>query len=275
MRSLSTTPPATPPIGRARALLVGGILFGAALFFALATYTLLRYPAIGGTSIATTAYIALAGLLSGLYAWVGLRGSRVRTTQAGVALRYGGVGGLSLGVLWFAGELFGALRLIGDEASAGLLGLAAIGLVGVGLATGLRGGRVGSGALAGFWAGLIFALAFAITEILIDDVFAGTFLRTTWATDHYCRGELDVAACEIGDTLGGVANFLLAMPLVGAGLGALGGALGSASAISRGGQPEAGNTVTGSSGWARVPVPLAFGGLATIIFVVGLVGRLW
>lgn len=272
----------TPSMSQVRTLLVGGILVGAALFFVLATYTLLRYPAIGGTSTATAAYIALAALLASLYVWVTLRGSRVSTAQASVALRYGGVGGLLLGLLWFAGGLFGALRPISDSASAALLGLIALGLVGVGLAAGLRSGRVGAGALAGFWAGLIFALAFALTEILIDNVFAQTFLRTTWALDHYCRAELDVAACEIGDTPGGVANILLMMPLVGAGLGALGGAIGSAlielRSESRGRQADVESAAPGApgpAGWARLPVPVIFGGIVAVIFVVGLVGRLW
>ncbi len=69
------------------------------------------------------------------------------------------------------------------------------------------------------------ALGIALTGLLTSYAFMGSMLHTSWAHDLTCSGSADLAACEFADTLGGVANMLLSLPVLGAGVGTIGGLL--------------------------------------------------
>ncbi|HEY7225014.1 MAG TPA: hypothetical protein VH561_15675 [Micromonosporaceae bacterium] len=129
-------------------------------------------------------------------------------------------------------------------------------------------GRAASGALAGLWFGLTMGLVAGFALVTRDVVFADRLVAGAWLTDHFgdatCNNQTGdtLAACEIGDSLGTMASDWLLFPLLGAGLGALGGLVGRAGA---------GTTVDRPS--LRAPVGL--GVLLIVVFAAELAFHLW
>ncbi len=99
------------------------------------------------------------------------------------------------------------------------------GLIGAGVWGGRVTGRVQGGMLAGFWCGIIMALASSVLGLAAAMAFAPLLAQTAWAHDTTCpyTAAQRLAACEISDSLGLYATLLTIFPLLGMGLGALGG----------------------------------------------------
>lgn len=256
-------------------------IFGYVLFLALLVYIFAQYPdsrlststgpkanipAWFGAGGAEVAYLALGLLIAGLYVSVCVLG----TSTAGVWSRGALLGG-ALGVGWLVFGVAAALIPMG------ILGAVPYGaLIIVPLAAGAWGtsetGRFGSGALAGFWCGVAAAVFIAVSTVAIDVVFVSHFLQTSWLTDPVCnihRGNA-LAACEIGDDLGFAATITVGLPLIMAGLGAVGGAIGLAL------QPQQGKNVQPrAASAARSRVPLIFSLAMALVLVAELVFNLW
>src|SRR5215469_13777532 len=94
--------------------------------------------------------------------------------------------------------------------------------------------RLSDGVLAGFWSGLLVAVLLAVSILVVDNALAATLVQTSWAHDRTCpypAGPV-LAGCEISDDLGFIAIELAVLPLLLAGLGVLGGAIGLATPAS-------------------------------------------
>ena len=133
-------------------------------------------------------------------------------------------------------------------------------------------GRFGSGALAGFWCGVATALFIAVSTVAIDVVFVSHFMQTSWLTDPVCNIHCGnaLAACEIGDDLGFAASTAVGLPLIMAGLGAVGGAIGLAL------HPQQGKNVQpGAASAARSRAPLISSLVMALVVVAELVFNLW
>ena len=145
---------------------------------------------------------------------------------AGVWAR-GALLGVGLGLVWLASVLWRA------DSDGRFRTFATVALVIVPLAAGALGasetGRFGSGALAGFWCGVAAAVFIAVSTVAIDVVFVSHFMQTSWLTAPVAISIAAIlAACEIGDDLGFAASTAVGLPLIMAGLGAVGGAIGLA-----------------------------------------------
>jgi hypothetical protein len=141
-------------------------------------------------------------------------------------------------------------------------------------------GRLRDGVLAGFWSGLLVAVLLAVAILVLDDAFAATFLHTTaWAHDPttcpYPAGGATLAGCEIGDNLGFVAIELAGFPLLAAGVGVIGSAIGRAIGRARSPRgPRAAATTAlpadgvAEDGLAVWRAPLLFAGALLVLVVV-------
>src|SRR5215469_5950249 len=218
------------------ALLAGAFL----VLLALVEYTFLRFPTSRlstgtgpkanvplwfGADGATIFYLGLGALYAGLYLWVGSQAPR----SASAWRRGASLGLVAGGVILAASLLANALP--------GLSALRPLGTLTLLLLPGLSGalaaratGRLGDGVLASFWCGLVVAVLLAVSILVVDNAFAATLAQTSWAHDRSCPYPAGsaLAGCEIGDDLGFIAIELAALPLLLAGLGVLGGAIGLA-----------------------------------------------
>lgn len=257
------------PTRTARFWVIGACVLGYVLFLALLAYVFARYPdsrlstSTGpksnipiwfGADGAGIAYMLFGLLIACLYVYVSIQGTSGRG-----AWRLGVLLGAALGLAWL---VIGILDAFVSTPAAGLLlyGAALIVPVAAGILGASQTGRFGSGSLAGFWCGVAAALLIALSIVVIDTVFASHFLQTSWPQDRHCNlhsGDA-LTACEISDDLGFAGTILIALPLIMAGLGAIGGAMGLANA--RGGQvdPREGNDSR---------APLIFSLIMIVLFV--------
>ena len=144
---------------------------------------------------------------------------------------------------------------------------------------GVRTGRPGAGAVAAVWFAVVLALAAGLATVARDTVFASRLAGGAWVGDHFgdvtCQGVRGdpLAACEIGDTLGGMAFMWLAFPPVAAGLGWLGGLAGDAAAASRPATQDGGTSRPAAGVKTRPAVVLC--GFLVAVCVVAVTLHLW
>jgi hypothetical protein len=216
---------------------VGFLVVGFVVLLSLIEITFLRFPSSRPSSgtgpIANPAiwfgpdgaglfYLGLGLLYAALYIWVGGRGR-----QSKGAWPPGAVWGVVSGAVWLLVSaitnwlpVFSLLRP-----------LSLLLVLGAPIVAGLRGVKLGDrlrdGALAGFWCGVVGAVLIAGIIVGLDNVFATTLMHTGWMHDPTCPYAAGpaLAGCEIGDDLGLVAVELTFLPLIWAGLGAVGGAV--------------------------------------------------
>jgi hypothetical protein len=165
----------------------------------------------------------LGGLISCLYIYVSIQGTPVRGVW-----RRGVVLGAGLGITWL---VIGVCSILIETSALGLVLDAGLLIMPVlaGALGARQTGRFGSGSLAGFWCGIAAAALIALSIVVIDIAFAPHLLQTNWAHDSHCdlhRGDA-LAACEISDDLGYAASILVILPVIMAGLGMIGGAIGT------------------------------------------------
>jgi hypothetical protein len=230
------------------------LLVSLGLSFALVGFSLFRYPAITGTASVSLGYLLLCAAILGLYGWVGMDALRARSSspeQISV-LWYGmgagvltsivlfactGISDVLLSLLWTQGPAHWApTTLLSidhriEEWALGvptLLGMALTIVAGVVLTQ--RTGSIVVGAQVGLWSGMLNALGLLVTGLALNNALAGTLAHSEWLQDPTCAlsRPLDLAACEVGDTLGGAASVVLLLPLLWIGLGLLAGLIGRA-----------------------------------------------
>lgn len=224
------------------------VLFAAlALGFLAVAVPLVTLPASAGPGGGSMRDLLLCASVLGLYAWAGLNSARAESPEEAHGLWYGMGAGLftsgltSLGLvcsllllalLWgeSAPHVPAATLLQIDEhiesvsASIPLIAVVVLSVV-AGAMAAARTGRIYAAAQAGLWNGMLSALGIAAASLLIDNPIAIRLARLEWVHDPTCTGAHvpSLVACEIGDSLGGVAVYLLIFPLLGIGLGLIGG----------------------------------------------------
>jgi hypothetical protein len=267
----------TKPTDTFRPWFIGACVVGFVAFLGLLAYVFMRYPdsrlstSTGpksniplwfGADGAGIADILFGLLIACLYVYVSIQG----TSGRGV-WRQGVLLGALLGLAWL---VIGVLDAFISAPGAGLLldGALLIVPAAAGILGASQARRFGGGPLAGFWCGVAAALLIALSIVVIDVVFASHFLQTSWPQDRHCNlhtGDA-LAACEISDDLGFAGTILIALPVVMAGLGAIGGAIGLANV--RGKQVYA----PGESKDSRAP--LIFSLIMIVLFVATLLFNL-
>lgn len=278
-------PPRSPPrtIPSSHRWFLAMLAVGFVVVLALVDVTFLRFPTSRvssgtgpkanipiwlGPDGAGLFYLGLGGVYAGLYLWVGSQSAR-----SARCWRPGAFCGLALGSIWLVVSVvanwlpaLGALRPLGLLAFLGLPVVA--GMLGA-RATGLA----RDGALAGFWCGVVAAVFLAASIIGVDNAFAATLVHTSWAHDPTCPQPAGpaLAGCEIGDDLGLVAVELTLLPVLVAGIGAIGGAIGAPAAMAMSPQtpppkdiPAGGTCINGHSGWSG---PLIFSCIMLVLFL--------
>ena len=273
------------------------LLSGLTLCIALVLFTMWRYPTIIPSRNAGLAYLALLACIMALYAWLALpmvrltRGARLSDR---LALRQGtlvGIAsvGLSTGIslpatlfltlFWGNGgfSLSPALALQVDHTiNAATFGipllawLAITGVVGATAATQTR--QITTGMQIGIWSGLIYILLGSIIGSITGNALADVFAHTAWLHDSTCSGSPALSACEMGDNLSGMMNFLLILPLLGIGAGALGGFIGNRSISTL---PYSTSAATGDNFPFPIWRVLTFAVIVVGVFCAGIAGRLW
>jgi hypothetical protein len=255
-------------------LLAGAFL----VLLALVEYTFLRFPSSRlstgtgpqanvplwfGADGATIFYLGLGVLFGGLYLWVGSQANRSTS-----AWRLGALLGLVAGGVILAASLL-------TNALPGLSALRPLGTVALLLLPGLSGvlaaratGRLSDGVLASFWCGLVVAVLLAVSILVVDNAFAATLVHTSWAHDRTCPYPVGpaLAGCEIGDDLGFVAIELAVLPLLLAGLGVVGGAIGLATSTTPTRAPST-TALPAAGGLSAWRAPLIFAGAVLALFV--------
>ena len=200
----------------------------AGLLFVLIAYALFAFPSISepgpvavrqwlGADWLRWIYLAVALLMTGGYAAVALAARRTSGAfdrSAGVGVAIGVAAALLAGAVSVrSGMLATPADLQAGTNVAMLLflvtPLAAV-VVGVAL--------TGRSAASVFWASASFAVLFATTALARDIVLADHLAHTAWVGDPTCAylPANSLAACEIGDDLGGLALMLMVAPIPGA-----------------------------------------------------------
>lgn len=280
------------------------------LCFLIVGISLLRYPTVAGTSGAAVGYLLLLAAILGLFGWVGLDATRTSSPVVARVLWRGLAAGLvtsvvlfatmaisdlALTVLWGSAHLSSSALLTIDHRiqELALGGPAVVGVLlttSAGASAAAQTGRIATGAQVGLWSGMLSALGLLLASLAVSNALADVLARTEWPHDPTCAVShaSTLAACEVGDMLGGAASLLLLLPLVWIGLGILGGLVGRASAARiRARQPSLGfapsmlavpvalsadvPTVQGAGIRSLVLFSIAL--LAT--FVIGLLAHLW
>jgi hypothetical protein len=228
-------------------------------------------------------YLLIIAVLAGLFVVASVLSSRPAgpvPAASDRAWRYGAVaGGLTGLILGLPTLATGGFATTTGVLTATTLAAFGAALLGPALAGGWgaarTGGSAGSGALAGLWFGVALAVVAGFAMVLRDTVFADRLVSGAWLQDHFtdptCNGQTSdtLAACELGDSFGAMASYWLLFPLLGAGLGAVGGLVGRAagstppSAVAAGDTSGAGTEV----GVSRRPLRTSVG-LAAVLFVV-------
>jgi hypothetical protein len=210
---------------------------------------LITYPSIAGSMSASLRDLLLCAAILGLYAWAGLDTVRSGSPGEARALWYGMTAGLGtaaltacsaissvplLALLWGAGARYASsatlLRIDHyiQELAFAIPVLACLMLSFLaGAMAASRTGRTSTGALAGIWCGMLSAVGIAAPGLLLRNPLADTLARMEWIHDPTCLPAhgAALAACEVGDSLGGMTIAFLVVPLLGIGLGIMGGLL--------------------------------------------------
>jgi hypothetical protein len=222
---------------RVRSLLIVLISVLASMFLVLLAYILfVAFPAVAETGDAQLqvwlgpqgarfGYMLIAALIAASYIWVTVYGTRGQEAAAAypwlAGALVGGIAGLvyvSLAVVagWLAWQnplfLFGLILVAAPVVAGNRVGRAT--------------GQARSAAVGGFWCGLALAQVVATGWAVRDLVLASWLAHSVWVGETFrdppcSMGGTILAACEIGDDLGGLAIQLLTLPLLSAGLGAL------------------------------------------------------
>ncbi|MBA2286813.1 MAG: hypothetical protein H0W02_15150 [Ktedonobacteraceae bacterium] len=224
-----------------RLLLVASL----ALCFLLICATIFRYPAIAGSFADNVGYSCFCLLLLCAYGWLGLRATSLKSTIALPALRQevrvSLYSTLSFAItylllclleslLWSKGVvLYPRQNILAIDhmlnsflVTVPFVAWLIFTLIGSSSAVS-HSRRISTGSMVGLWSGLTMALGVVLISLALNYALMGLLLPTSWSYDPICRSSSDLAACELGDTLGGSTSALLALPLLGAGLGTLGG----------------------------------------------------
>jgi hypothetical protein len=270
-----------------RRILLVGVTGGAVLLLALVIFALfVRFPMVLTTGDARLqrwlgpdgarwGYVALTLAIGAGAVAVAVRGTRDLPTRA--AWLPGAALGSALGLLVLALSLAQAAIATteGGLQAAPLLLMAAL-VLGPPLIGGIvasSAGRASAGAVAGFWHALTLGLVAAVGVIAADALFADRLLRTAWvgyaSGDRLCAGVhgATLLGCAVGDDLGFAASVVVFGPVLGLGLGALGGLVGRA--LARDKRP-------GTAPLAAALKPaLIFAALLAVVMVAELAGNLW
>ncbi|MBA2286812.1 MAG: hypothetical protein H0W02_15145 [Ktedonobacteraceae bacterium] len=113
----------------------------------------------------------------------------------------------------------------------------------------------------------------ALSTIVQDVLFADTLTRTVWSHDtttvcKYRHG-LSYQSCEIGDNLGGIATLLVALPIIGAILGAISSTI---TVLFIGKEKKSSSPFT----WrGEGRSPLVFTIIVFVVFLVEVLGKIW
>jgi hypothetical protein len=232
--------------------------------------TKVNVPLWFGANSATIFYLGFGVFYAVLYLWVGSQARSASAWRMGAPLWFV----TSAIVLAASLLMFGLPLLFPQMSQIAQLEVGQIGELALLLPPVLSGvlavratGQLRDGVLAGFWSGLVVAVLLAVFILVVDNAFAATFLHTSsWAHDPTCpypAGPM-LAGCEISDNLGFVAVELAAFPLLAAGVGGLGSAIGIATAP-RAARATALPAEGGLYAWRA---PLIFAGALLVLFVV-------
>jgi hypothetical protein len=219
------------PAGPGR-ILRAVLLAGVAGAVGVVLYGVVRYPGAVGEPwdpVLIVLSVVLAATLSG-YTWMALVPPQAATSQPVVVRRYGLVGGLVVGGLPVVGSA--AAEFGYGKPLAGWSWLAAaVAAVAAGALAARATGAARAGLQAGLWLGLVGALTLFVVGML--GTYAAAAAGRLIPTDAYTirafqhSGLADLTTYVVGDNLGGSIMLLLWIPLLGVGVGAVGGALGA------------------------------------------------
>jgi hypothetical protein len=225
------------------------LIAGSGLALLAVAAPLISYPSITGSLGASLRDLLVCASIVGLYAWAGLTTVHAGSPHEARALWYGMTAGLAsstlallaaicslllLAVLWGAGASHVpsvALLHIDHSIQELAVGIPILTCLVLSLLAGTmaatRTGRISTGALAGMWSGILSALGIAASGLLLNNPLADTLAQMEWIHDPTCLSAhgAALAACEVGDSLGGIAICFLTVPLLGIGLGIVGGLL--------------------------------------------------
>jgi hypothetical protein len=225
------------------------LLAGLTLALLAVAVQLITYPSVTGSTSASLLDVLLCGAILGLYAWAGLGTVRAGTSGEARPLWYGMTAGLGtaaltactaigsvslLALLWGAGARYApsaTLLAIDHNIQEFAVAVPVLACLVLSLLAGAiaasRTGRISTGAVAGIWCGMLSAVGIAIPGLVLRNPLADTLARVEWIHDPTCLPAhgAALAACEVGDSLGGVAIYFLVVPLLGIGLGIVGGLL--------------------------------------------------
>jgi hypothetical protein len=270
-----------------RRILVSGVTGASALLLALVVNALfVRFPMVLttgdanlqrwiGPSGARWSFAALTVAIGAGAVATAVRGTR-QPEARGAALLGAALGG-ALGLLVAAlSILLAAFATTGGglQTPPLLLTLALLfGPLVIGVYAARAAGWISAGAIAGFWFALALALVADVGSIAADTLFADRLLRTAWvgyvSGDHLCRGVhgATLLGCAVGDDLGFAASILVFGPVLGLGLGALGGLVGRAG--------PTGQSTPAPQWAAALKPPLVCVVLLAVLTVAELLGNLW
>ncbi|TMC53154.1 MAG: hypothetical protein E6J20_08795 [Chloroflexi bacterium] len=221
-------------------------------------------------------YMGLGAVYAALYLWVS---AQVRPSEN--AWRVGAMWGVVSGAVWMV--VTAITDWIPDISVLRPLSLLVV--LGSPVIAGVLAARAGESVrdrtLAGFWCGVVSAVLIAGSIVGLDNAFATTLEHSRWMHDPTCPQAAGsaLAGCEIGDDLGFVDVELTLIPLVWAGLGAIGGAVSLAFA-DRAVSPrtrERADVSSGGVGASRktaVRAPIIFGFMLLTLFVVEMILKL-
>jgi hypothetical protein len=253
--------------------------------------TLLRYPAISGSGAMTVPYLLLCAAILGGYARVGLPTAQEATPEGLVPWRRGTRMGLLAGLVGAVAGLAATLALADLWSSANSANVGTVlwadhrveeaelalpfffwcgGTFASSVLAAARTGQRRTGLQLGLWSSIVYVLCSLVTGLVRTHLFANTLAQTVWAHDVVCQTTRDLATCAIGDDLGGLTNALLIFPILGIGVGWLGGKLGSQEHRARPVSDQAGGTAP------RPPrsIPL-FVLWSCALFLMGIIGHFW
>ena len=279
------------PRGQSIRSFLGLLAAGFVVLLALLEVTFLRFPnsrdssgtgpkanvAIWfGSDGAGLFYLGLGLVYAGLCLWVASQSARSANSW-----RVGAVCGLASGAVWLVVSVITNLPLaLVLLRPLGLLVVLAAPLI-AGMLSARVGGLARDGAIAGFWRGLVNAVLIGAITVGVDNVFATTLVHTSWSNDPTFPQPAGpaLAGCEIGDDLGLVAVELTLLPIVGAGLGAIVGAVSIAAsvpAVPRK-EPDRAEIYTSNADPDRpstVQAPIIFSGIMLVLFLAEMILKL-
>ncbi|MBF6589110.1 MAG: hypothetical protein IVW57_01100 [Ktedonobacterales bacterium] len=234
-----------------------------------------------GPDAARLSFLGLALAVGAGAIWVAVQGTRETAARPAwlVGVGVGAVVGVATMVHYVVMDAISAtgegLQVPSSLAMAALL----LGSLAVGIIAARAVGRIGAGAVAGFWYALVLSLLGDVGLLAGDLMFAHRLAQTAWvgysSRDALCTGVrgATLMGCAVGDDLGFAATLLIFGPVLGLGLGALAGLAGRALAQR---QPEAREQGSTATLWSATLRPvIVFSAFLTVVMVAELLGNLW